>query len=393
LGRFGAHLDFPLDTGILPLHLFLVGDPSPDSRQRMARSDLLLSLVRAGATGDKSMLRNTVEALAADERAKRHGSLAEQLTRALNSAPSSTAVAVATNGQPNGKDFLLEVIPKRSLSSLILADSTRRAVEELIEEHHRSDLLRSHGMQPRHRILLAGPPGNGKTSLAEALADALAIPFFTVRYDLLIGSYLGETTQRLRRLFDYVRTTPCVLLFDEFDVVGKERGDPHETGEIKRVVSTLLLQIDALPSYVVVVAATNHGELLDRAAWRRFELRLQLPAPTSAELALYLDMMLAFKDQNAALRPLSGSLLAKKLGAISYAEARDFCLDINRRFILSLNQKKLSDIVVEQLKVWSERAGGPHNGKGSIEAASPAKGDSRNKAHRSRQSRSLPRRT
>jgi hypothetical protein len=350
----------------------------------MARSDLLLSLVRAGATGDKSMLRNTVEALAADERAKRHGSLAEQLTRALNSAPPSNALPVATNGQPNGKDFLLELIPKRLLSSLILADITRCADEELIEEHHRSDLLRSHGMQPRHRILLAGPPGNGKTSLAEALADALAIPFFTVRYDLLIGSYLGETTQRLRRLFDYVRTTPCVLLFDEFDVVGKERGDPHETGEIKRVVSTLLLQIDALPSYVVVVAATNHGELLDRAAWRRFEVRLQLPAPTSAELALYLDKMLALKGQNGELRLLSGALLAKKLGAISYAEARDFCLDINRRFILSLNQKKLSDIVVEQLKIWSERAGGPHNGKRSIEAASPTKRNSRSTTHRSR---------
>ena len=352
----------------------------------MARSDLLLSLVRAGATGDKSMLRSTVEALAADERAKRHGSLAEQLTRALNSTPlPSAAVASSSHGQPNGKDFLLELIPKRSLSSLLLATATRRALEEVIEEHHRADLLRSHGLQPRHRILLAGPPGNGKTSVAEAMAEALAVPFFTVRYDLLIGSYLGETTQRLRRLFDYVRTTPCVLLFDEFDVVGKERGDPHETGEIKRVVSTLLLQIDALPSYVVVVAATNHDELLDRAAWRRFELRLRLPAPTPTELALYFDRMLeTFKSQTSEPKLLAGTILAKKVGRISYAEAQDFCLDVSRRFILSLNQKKLTDILLEQLKVWSERAGGPHNGKGSIKATSPSKRNPSKKAHRSR---------
>src|SRR3712207_6872521 len=95
----------------------------------------------------------------------------------------------------------------------------------------------------------------------------------------MIGSYLGETAGRLKRVFEYARTTPCVLFFDEFDTIGKERGDVHETGEIKRVVSSLLLQIDALPSYVTVVVASNHPELLDRAVWRRFQLRLYLPPP------------------------------------------------------------------------------------------------------------------
>jgi len=95
-----------------------------------------------------------------------------------------------------------------------------------------------------------------------------------VRYEAVVGSFLGETSSRLRRLFDFARTHPCVLFFDEFDTLGKERGDVHETGEIKRVVSSLLLQIDALPSYVVVVTATNHPELLDRAVWRRFQMRL-----------------------------------------------------------------------------------------------------------------------
>ena len=93
-----------------------------------------------------------------------------------------------------------------------------------------------------------------------------------MRYDVLIGSYLGETNTRLRKLFDYVKTQPSVLFFDEFDAIGKERGDTHETGEIKRVVSFLLMQLDQLPSYVIVVAATNHAELLDRAVWRRFQL-------------------------------------------------------------------------------------------------------------------------
>src|SRR5699024_10533151 len=114
---------------------------------------------------------------------------------------------------------------------------------------------RSHGLDPRHRVMLVGPPGNGKTSLAEAIAEALAVPFFVIRYEALIGSYLGETANRLKCVFDYVRTTPCVVFFDEFDAVGKERGDTHETGEIKRVVSSLLMHVDELPSYTVIIAA------------------------------------------------------------------------------------------------------------------------------------------
>src|SRR5260370_12429021 len=137
-------------------------------------------------------------------------------------------------------------------------------------------------MQARHRGLVSGPASNGKASLAEAIAEALAVQFFTVRYDALVGSYLGETNTRLARLFDYARTMPCVLLFDEFDAIGKERGDVHETGEIKRVVSFLLMQIDQLPSYVIIVAATNHAELLDRAVWRRFQLRIYIPPPDVA---------------------------------------------------------------------------------------------------------------
>ena len=99
---------------------------------------------------------------------------------------------------------------------------------------------------------------------------------------------MGETASRLKRIADYAKTTPCVLFFDEFDAIGKERGDIHETGEIKRVVSTLLMQIDELPGCTLVAAATNHPELLDRAAWRRFQVRVQLKLPNHKEFAEYL---------------------------------------------------------------------------------------------------------
>ena len=135
------------------------------------------------------------------------------------------------------------------------------------------------------KILLVGAPGNGKTSLAEAVAESLMVPFLTIRYEQLIGSYLGETASRLGQLFDYARTRPCVLFFDEFETLGKERGDTHETGEIKRVVSSLLLQIDSLPSYVVVIAATNHDDLLDKSRMAQIQIRVELPPPTRANLS------------------------------------------------------------------------------------------------------------
>jgi SpoVK/Ycf46/Vps4 family AAA+-type ATPase len=238
------------------------------------------------------------------------------------------------------------------MDDLILSDIIRATCKELVEEQSRSDLLRSHNLEPRHRILLAGPPGNGKTSLAEALAAELAVPLLVVRYESVIASYLGETAVRLSRLFEQVRTRQCVLFFDEFDVVGKERGDIHETGEIKRVVSSLLLQIDALPSYVIVVTATNHPELLDRAVWRRFQIRLELPAPTHKQAE---EWFRRFEDRMGEKLGVSVSTLAKSLKGANFSELEQFGQDIQRRYVLSLPQANMQQIIKERLSQWEYR--------------------------------------
>jgi AAA+ superfamily predicted ATPase len=260
----------------------------------MARSDLLINLVKAGVSGDTGTFNRTVDAIVAEERAKQHNVVADQLERVVrttNGNGPSNVIRHAPESGHRARDFISEIMPRRRLDDLVLPETTLLATKQLIEEQQRGNLLRSHSLEPRHRILLVGPPGNGKTTLAEAIAESLAVPFFVVRYEGMIGSFLGETAARLKRVFEYARTTPCVLFFDEFDAVGKERGDKHETGEIKRVVTSLLMQIDDLPSYVVVIAATNHAELLDRAVWRRFQLRLPLPAPSLKQLADYIEQL------------------------------------------------------------------------------------------------------
>ncbi|MFG1304683.1 ATP-binding protein [Xanthobacter autotrophicus] len=338
----------------------------------MARSDLLVSLVRAGAAGDRDMLKSTAEALVAEERAQNHHIVADRLEKALSAVPvTPPALTTATSLAGAGKDSILEIEPRVQMSQLLLPLPVQQGGQQLIEEHVRADVLRAHGYEPRHRVLLSGPPGNGKTSFAEATAEALGLPFFMVRYDALIGSYLGETNTRLRKLFDYVRTRPSVLFFDEFDAIGKERGDTHETGEIKRVVSFLLMQLDQLPSYVIVIAATNHAELLDRAVWRRFQLRLGFPAPDKAQIEAFLDRVMSqWPDKPR----LSVGAIGSKLGAVSYAEAVDFCQNVRRRQILGLGELPVDDALRAELDLWASRVG-PEvmNGERSHQAAPAVK--------------------
>jgi AAA+ superfamily predicted ATPase len=337
----------------------------------MARSDLLINLVKAGVNGDAGTFRRTVDAIVAEERGKQHNVLADQIERVVKT-PNGNLLSTPTRHAPEGshraKDFISEIMPRRKLDELVLPDTTQLATRQLIEEQQRSSILRSHSLEPRHRMLLVGPPGNGKTTLAEAIAESLAIPLFVVRYEGMIGSFLGETAARLKRVFEYARTTPCVLFFDEFDAVGKERGDKHETGEIKRVVTSLLMQIDELPSYVVVIAATNHSELLDRAVWRRFQLRLPLPAPTQKQLTQFLQLL---AEKSEVKLGISAVQITKSLGRVSYAEAEEFLLNVMRREVLTSGERPSGEIVREQLKLWMARARSVKEGAGEDESAGP----------------------
>lgn len=318
----------------------------------MPRADLLVDLVKAGSQGDRGSFVRLVESMAAEERAKNHLLLADRLVQGLNLNGNSRKPIGLVVPNEKAAELLHEMIPRRSLDSLVLPKAVRMACEELVEEHHRADLLRTYNLEPRHRVLLAGPPGNGKTTLAEALADALMVPLFIVRYEAVIGSFLGETSQRLRRVFEHVADRRCVLFFDEFDTLGKERGDTHETGEIKRVVSTLLMQIDALPSHAVTVVASNHPELLDRAVWRRFQLRLELPSPTQAMLEEWFRRFQDRLDKPLGWSPRS---LAIRLKGSSFAEAEQFAEDVLRRHVLALPDSNLKQIVQTRLDAWQQR--------------------------------------
>lgn len=314
----------------------------------MARSDLVVDLVDAQRRGDGARFRTLVEAIIAEERSNQHHLVADRLSELITTAGSSDLLTRDDSARPVA-DLVHEIVPRRRLAALQLSDGVAAAAAEVIEEHRRAELLRSHGIEPRNRILLEGPPGNGKTSLAEVFAAESMLPFYVVRYEGIVSSFLGETAGRLDHVFEFARTRRCVLFFDEFDTIAKERADTHETGEIKRVVSTLLLQIDRLPSHVIVVCATNHDELLDRAAWRRFQLRLSLNPPSRAQATRFLETLGARLGGKLGLAPRT---LADRLPGASYAELEQFAQDVRRRYVLALPDGKLDQIVRSCLDQW-----------------------------------------
>ena len=323
----------------------------------MARADLLLNLIKNALSGNKPMVRKIAEAVIAEERSKNHSILADKLEAELirNTSdftqPSNNGVNRIQNDF-RAENLVTEIHPQRRMDSLILPKDIISICEQYVQEQYRVDLLRSYGLEPRNRILLIGAPGNGKTSLAEAIAESLMIPLFIVKYDSIIGAYLGETASRLRKLIDFTSTRKCVLFFDEFETLGKERGDTHETGEIKRVVSSLLLQIDDLPSHVTIIGATNHPELLDRAVWRRFQIRMNLPMPTRANISLWLEK---FQQKHNVNFEFASETIAKKLIGSNYSEIEEFGLSILRRHILSLPEENIKEIVSDELKNWNSR--------------------------------------
>lgn len=265
----------------------------------MPSGKVLRQLIRSGATGDTSAFRQVSEEVIRDERLKQHHLLANDLEQILygNSKPlASNSLSRLMPVVPTDKERGLPLLdirqPQRSLEELVLPRLPQAAIEELLEEHRRQDVLRTYGLRASSKVLFFGPPGCGKTLAAEVIACELDLPLAIVRLDAMVSSYLGETSANLRKVFDFIDQYPLVALFDEFDALGKERADDSEHGELRRVVNAVLQMMDAYQGKSLLIAATNHEQILDSAVWRRFDDTLEFPLPDSELLPQVLQLKL-----------------------------------------------------------------------------------------------------
>lgn len=264
----------------------------------MASGKLLRLLVQSGASGDPTAFRSATEQLIKEERQKQHNLLANDLERILygdRSTPSSTAHNILPEA-PLDKESGVTLIDikqaNRSIDELVLAQNTLEVIENVLEEYRREDILRSYGMVPAEKVLFFGPPGCGKTLSAEAIAYELNRPLAIVRLDSLVSSFLGETAANLRKIFDFIAKHRLVVLFDEFDALGKERDDGSEHGELRRVVNAVLQMMDSYDGKSIIIAATNHEQILDSAIWRRFDELVEFPVLNKNQLQNLLQLKL-----------------------------------------------------------------------------------------------------
>lgn len=319
----------------------------------MPRADLLRKLFHCYVSHDDAGFRSVADEIVAEARESGHSLVAEDL-RAILARSNGTTTKKGTNGPalialpqshaPGGGQGVDVRQPRCSMESVVLSADAKAAIDRVLAEHHQQDQLAAYNLSPARKLLFFGPPGCGKTMTAEALAFELGLPFGVVRQDAVVSSYLGETSSNLRRVIDFAEQTPCVLLFDEFDSIGKDRDDAHEVGELKRVVNSFLQMLDGYTGKGIIIAATNHESMLDTALWRRFDEAVLFSRPTAAQIAQLFKLL----TRGLVKKNITPSKLASRATGLSHAEITDAVkASIKRMVIEGRTQIGEGDIFAE----------------------------------------------
>lgn len=236
-------------------------------------------------------------------------------------------------------NFITAITPQVLIDDLILTPETAQTVHDLIEEHRRADVLRSHNLEPRNRLLLIGPPGNGKASLAEGIAHALSIPFLKIQYSNVTGNDMKETVQHLIQILEYVCTQRCVLFFDDIALVGREVGRDN----LSKAVKLILARLDTLPSHVIVVISSSCPEF-NMAIWQKFQIRLELPEPSRQQIE---EWFRRFEKRTGHTFGITPDCFAREIIGLklNFAEIEEIGLNINRRLILNESGMEIKEII------------------------------------------------
>ena len=270
------------------------------------------------------------EEIASSEARKGHARVARKLRGAL--APREDGEA-AESPTPVGAPLagaLLPLEPVGGLDEVVLPIALRVSLAEVLQEWRLRDRLDAAGVSRRTKLLLHGPPGCGKTLTACALGGEMGLPIMVVRFDGVVGSYLGQTAARLRELFRYAESVPSVLVLDEIDALAQRRGNPRDVGELDRVVISLLQELEHSTPRGILVASSNLPRALDDALWRRFDLILDFPVPSKSQIQSFARRRLVTLGG----RP-GRDLLSALRNVRSYADAERVVVDMHRRRILT----------------------------------------------------------
>ena len=285
----------------------------------MASAAQLKALLKSHLEGDDDRFFSVAMQVAAHEAKHGHGKLAQELRAMIDDAKSRRGLdSPVPIGRPRGElaTLLEDSYPKVRLGEMILGKELSEQIQRVIREQRHASRILEHGLAPRRKLLLLGPPGTGKTMTASVLAGELGLPLLQVRLDGLITKFMGETAAKLRQVFDATGRTRGIYFFDEFDAIGSQRGLANDVGEIRRVLNSFLQMIEQDRSHSLVIAATNHPNILDPALFRRFDDVLYYDLPDRSQIAKLLKARLS----SCTAKETRWAGLAEAADRLSYAE-------------------------------------------------------------------------
>ncbi|WP_277245339.1 AAA family ATPase [Micrococcus terreus] len=318
----------------------------------MATNDQLKALVKSHADGDDPQFYAVAMQVAAKAARTGQSKFAQDLRdlvdelRKRDTAPSRVASIVPVT-QPRGElgSLLSVTYPSARVGDLVLSDELAARLQHVLLEQRQRDTLARHGLRPARRLLLIGPPGTGKTSTARVIAGELGLPLFAIRLDTIITKFMGETAAKLRLIFDALVETRGVYLFDEVDALAGDRAAANDVGEIRRVLNSFLQFLEEDASESVIIAATNHPQLLDNALFRRFDTVMDFELPDDEGLRLVIKNRLAsFQIGN-----LSWPRVVAAARGLSHAEVATAAENAAKRTVLTGRTRILTDDLVTAL--------------------------------------------
>ena len=310
----------------------------------MATAEQLKSLIRSHFADDRERFVTFALQLAAHEAKQGHSNLAHEIRGLVDKAKFKSGRVIRLNPELN--NLVITAEPKERLAALIVSEEMQNRIQRILREYRQQAKLKKHGLGNRRKALLAGPPGTGKTMTAAVLAGELHLPLHTILMDKLVTKFMGETSAKLRQIFDVISERLGVYLFDEFDAIGGERGRDNDVGEMRRVLNSFLQFIEQDDSESLIVAATNNPRILDQALFRRFDNVLYYHLPTGDESRQLIENRLGkFRGKNLSLKTT-----VKEAETLSHSEITQACNDAIKEAILTDKKTVTATLLKKMLR-------------------------------------------